>query len=86
MSRHYSAVANETARIIKDVNILLKNHNYEELENLYGIIVEDDGTVFDITYQLKFETVSEWAEFSAKNDGVDDAYEDEYSKYSDEYE
>ena len=85
MSRHYSAVANETARIIKDVNTLLKDHNHEDLENLYGIIIEDNGTIFDITYKLKFESVSEWAEFSAKNDGAD-AYEDEYSKYSDEYE
>ena len=64
--------AHEVAHIIKDVNAL----SSDEVEQIYGIALSEDGTVFDPTYNRNFVSVSDWAEFSVQQDEVD--YSEEF--------
>ena len=79
MSRHYSSKANEISRIVNEVNDL----SPEELSAIYGIIVKEDGTVVDMTYNLNFQTVGEWASFFVEDDGQDDF--GDFDRYDDDY-
>ena len=79
MSRHYSSKANEISRIVNEVNDL----SPEELSAIYGIIVKEDGTVVDMTYNLNFQTIGEWASFFVEDDGQDDF--GDFDRYDDDY-
>jgi len=78
MSKQYSSVAHEISYIVSQVNQL----SVDEVRDLYGIDLLEDGKVFDPTYNREFLSVGEWAEFSAEQDAVE--YEERF--YGREYE
>lgn len=77
MSRH------SHSRVWSDI----QNLSREELESLYGIHIEDDGSVWDTLEHQGFATLAEWAAFT---ESQDDEYEDCSSmnkrhRFDDEY-
>lgn len=68
--RHHSSVAGQVNRLVHDVNKLPA----PEAETLYGIVFQDNGAIFDTTYQMEFKSLHEWAEFTVEQDA--DSYED----------
>jgi len=65
MSKHnHGGFAQEVSYIIRQVATL----PIEEVQILYGIELLNNGGVFDPTYNQKFESVGEWAEFSVNED------------------
>ena len=63
MSRHHSSSAQDVNRIVNDMTKLTD----QELNDLYGLRVDGEGYL-DTTYNIKFNTVAEWATFNAEND------------------
>lgn len=76
MSRHHHVHANEVTHVVNDVRRL----SVEEAQITYGIEIHEDGSVFDPTYNRKFTTIGEWAEFSVEQDEMDYAEEFGHSK------
>lgn len=72
MSRNRTPAANAVANIIRDIRDLPKS----EVESLYGITISDNFNIFDKTYNMKFNSVGEWAEFSV------DQENSEYEKHT----
>jgi len=81
MSKHnHGGFAQDVSYIIRQVSTLPP----EEIQILYGIELLEDGKVFDPTYNQKFDSVGQWAEFSVNEDMTE---YDEHFTYSDgEYE
>lgn len=67
MSRHHHKAAETVETIQHDLNDLSK----EELEQMYGIALNSDGSVFDSTYKLKFNSISDWMTFEAEQNEMD---------------
>lgn len=67
MSRNYANVAHEVSHVLNEI----KHLTADEVEALYGIRVSKDGSVLDITYNMVFGSVGEWAEFSVEQDNVE---------------
>ena len=65
MSKHH--VSHTQSRVMNDVRTLPA----EELVDLYGIEISEDGSVFDPTENRKFQSVSEWAQYIAEQDSDD---------------
>jgi hypothetical protein len=63
MSRHHSSSVQDVNRIVNDMTKL----NDQELNDLYGLIVDGEGYL-DTTYNIKLNSVAEWATFNAEND------------------
>jgi len=42
----------------------------QELNELYGLVADENGYL-DTTYNIRFETVAEWATFNAENDNTE---------------
>lgn len=78
MSRHHHVHAHDVAHIVNDIN---RMSSPEEIRMVYGIEVNDDGTVFDPTYNRTFATVTDWADFSVEQDEVDYMEEFGHGKY-----
>jgi len=65
MSKHnHGGFAHDVSFIIRQVSTLPP----EEIQILYGIELLEDGKVFDPTYNQKFDSVGQWAEFSVNED------------------
>lgn len=62
MSRHN--VSHTQSRVLNDVRTLSR----QELIDLYGIEIAEDGTVFDPTENQKFKSLTEWASFIDERD------------------
>ena len=67
MSKHH--VSHSKDRYLRDVKAMSK----EELINLYGIDIEDDGRVFDSTENRYFDSLTAWAIYMAEQEN-DDMY------------
>lgn len=68
MSRHHhAAVTSDVYHILHQIKHMPK----EEAEQLHGITMNDDGSVFDPTFNKKFESLSEWAEWNAEQDEME---------------
>jgi len=80
MSRNHSAAAYDIAHIVADIAQLER----DEVTRLYGITENKDGSIFDPTYQMKFETIAEWATFSVEQDNVEHE-EHFHSQYGEEH-
>jgi len=78
MSRHHGSIANEINHTIHAV----LNMSPDEVERLYGIEISEDK-VFDPTYNMSFNDLSEWATFCVTHDHTDQ-YE-HISQNDDEY-
>jgi len=50
----------------------------DEAEKLYGIIFEDNGYIFDPTYNRRFPSLGEWADFSVQQDEME--YEEDIGR------
>jgi len=57
VSRQHYAHAEEANSILHDIHHL----SNDELEMLYGIRIDKDGTVFDPVSQVTFTSLREWA-------------------------
>jgi len=66
-SRNHSAAAHEITHLVQELSKLTE----EEIENLHGIELKTDGTVWDPTYNMKFDTVGDWATFTIGEDDVE---------------
>ena len=75
--RHHSSVAHQVGRLVHDVSTFEK----QESESLYGIEIHDDGTIFDLTYQMNFKSLHEWAEFTVEQDSEHETYEEITSRH-----
>jgi hypothetical protein len=62
MSKHQ--IIHSQSRVLKDVAALPP----QDLIQLYGIEIAEDGTVYDPTENQKFKSLAEWAEFVAVTD------------------
>jgi hypothetical protein len=64
--------------LLKQIEGLDEDQLYED----YSIEVVD-GIVYDDCYNREFNSLTEWAEFTVENDGLDEPEEDEpiYRKY-----
>lgn len=71
MSKHHVSLTQ--SRVLNDVRTLPP----QELTELYGIEISDDGSVFDPTENRRFEDVAEWAQYIASQDD-----DDNYSSFS----
>ncbi len=68
MSRHlHHAISSDVEHVLHDINHL----SAEEVETLYGIVVEEAGIVFDPVENKRFSSISEWAEFEAELDEME---------------
>lgn len=65
MSKHH--VPHTHARVLNDIRRL----PVEELQELYGIEVDYDGTVYDLTEMQEFDTLEDWATFIADQEQED---------------
>lgn len=83
MSKHH--VSDLQTRVLNDVHRL----SPEELADLYGIDIAEDGVVFDPTENQRFDTLEAWADFIARQEN-DDNYgafikRNGKSRFDDEY-
>lgn len=46
----------------------------EELDDTYGISIEDDGTVWDSLEGREFNSLYAWAEFTAEQEEANDSF------------
>lgn len=46
----------------------------EELEDTYGITVDEDGNVWDSLEGREFDSLYAWAEFTAEQEEADDSF------------
>lgn len=72
MSRNYSTIAYEIENIMNEMKGLDAEQAYEK----FGITLNEDGSIFDPTYNMKFPSVGEWAKFSVEQDNVE--YEEHF--------
>ena len=63
MSRHHSTIAGEISHTIHSIEKMTNS----EVERFYGIEITVDG-VFDPTYNMKFNSICEWATFFVEQD------------------
>lgn len=56
MSKHYNS---HSSRVMVDIHTL----EVDELQDLYGIEINEDGTVYDLTEFKEFETLADWANY-----------------------
>lgn len=80
MSRHHASTAHEVTHLINEVQHMPAS----EVNNLYGIELKEDGKVFDPTYNMTFDGVGEWANFTVEQE-YGDLYDDKYDHYDDEH-
>lgn len=80
MARHHVSNTGEINRMINDAKTL----RAVDLRTLYGIVIDEDGRVFDETYQREFANIAEWANFSVEQDGGDFEFEEKFGGYYDE--
>ncbi len=64
MSRHHYTHSEEANSIFHDIQHLAR----EELELLYGIRIDKDGTVFDPVSEHTFGSLTEWANEEAREE------------------
>ena len=57
MSRHHYTHSEESNSIFHDIQHL----SNEELEILYGILIQSDGKVYDPVSEITFASLTEWA-------------------------
>ena len=78
MSRKHSAHQFQVHHLLKQLEGLDEDQLYDD----YSIEIVD-GIVYDDYYNREFESLTEWAEFTVENDGLDDPEEEEviYRKY-----
>lgn len=68
MSRHlHHDISSDVEHILHDIQFL----NSEEVENLYGIILQETGLVFDPIENKHFNSVADWALFEAEQDEME---------------
>lgn len=67
MSRHHHKAAETAETIQHDLNDLTE----EELKHRYGIEINEDGSVFDSAYNMKFKSIGEWVSFEAEQSEMD---------------
>lgn len=72
MSRHHHRAAETAGTIQHDIQHLPK----EEIELMYGIQINEDGTVYDSAYDKVFRTIGEWISFETEFDEMD--YSEEF--------
>lgn len=46
----------------------------DELEDTYGVTVDEDGTVWDSLEGREFNSLYSWAEFTAEQEEADDSF------------
>lgn len=68
MSKHfYGGVAQEVHHIVNDINSM----DVDTIKQIHGIELNEDGSVFDPVYNLRFDGIIEWAEFSVNEDNTE---------------
>jgi len=83
MSKHH--VSHTVVRVLNDV----RNMPKQDLEELYGLEIRDDGTVYDLAEFTEFASLQKWATFFAEQQedenystftkiGGKHAFDDEY--------
>lgn len=76
MSRHHHhTITNDVRSILHEISTL----SSAEVERLYGIEINEDGSVYDLGTSMTFDNISAWAEYTAEDDFD---YDDVESKYS----
>lgn len=79
MSKHiHHAVAHDAQHILHDIETL----SHDEVESVYGIQLQEDGTVFDPMYNMKFSSVSDWATFGAEQEEMEYGEQFDHGKYN----
>lgn len=64
----HQAVKEEVSHILYET----QNLSNEEIEQRFGIILQDDGkSVYDPIYHQYFNSIAEWAQFSAEQDEME---------------
>jgi len=84
MSRHnHHAISSDVEHILHDINHM----SVSEVENLYGIVFEENGVVFDPVENKRFNSVSDWAIFEAEQDEMEFSEDFGHGKqvYGDDY-
>jgi hypothetical protein len=78
--RKHRSVAAEVTYILAEI----KGKNKEQVQDLYGIEIRNDGTVFDFTYDITFDDLAKWVHFNNEQD--DTEYEERFTsgRYDDE--
>lgn len=82
MSKHHNSTAHQTSHLLK----LVKDcKTPEEMYDLHGITIEQDGSVIDSTYNKQFKNIGDWALFVIEQEQGEEEYEDDTynSKYDD---
>lgn len=71
-------VGHHHSSVLFDVQI----KTFDELEELYGIEVYEDGSVYDPCEDRDFDTLSEWAKFVDEQEKADNAAFEKRGKQS----
>lgn len=79
MSRHHAAHAGDVTHIVNDIH----NMSFEEAENMYGIELKKDGTVYDVMYGRSFDSLGEWAEYNVQQDELE--YAEDINTYKEDH-
>ena len=64
MSRNHGSIAGEIQHTMNSI----QNMEPGEIERIYGIIISEDGSLFDPTYQMNFDDLRGWATFNVEQD------------------
>ena len=73
MSKGHHSTVNTVEHMTHDVDTMSK----EELEDTYGIKIDENGLVLDLAYNKTFKDVYEWVQFEAEQDEFEQQQEDD---------
>lgn len=71
MSRYYHTVSNDVDHILHDYRHL----PVDEFKMLYGIEIEEDGTVYDPVLNKEFPSIPDWAKEEAEIEEMETGHE-----------
>lgn len=74
-NKHHRSVAAEVAQIQNHIDSL----GSKQIESIYGIIINEDGSVHDIAFNKDFPSLSKWVVFNNQQDEQDSEYDNQYS-------
>lgn len=61
---------NDAIRLLHDVEAM----SPEDRETIYGITIEDDGTIWDSLEGKSFDSLYGWAAYTAEQEEVEDSF------------
>jgi hypothetical protein len=62
--RHHALQAAQSHAVLTNLHEM----DYDQMHDIYGIDIAPEGAVYDETYNRRFKSLSEWADWCVAND------------------